>query len=259
MSKSKSSVVKGRHGEHGKLGKGNLLDPGLGTVEATHTHSGSHTDSGSSAGTTNKPIVGFTFSADLSSVTAMSLTFKGQSLSLATTGLTVNHTTGDTPTVTSVVQSIDNGVTSNTTAWVPVTGATNYEVASSVKVAKVSNFKLSQHKFTFDAQDAITADQEQVITRWGKSTTWNTDTIDSNEVYRKQTVDGKTYVGKTESHTNGTTTVYDFHIYRDDNADGIWTEIANGKTNSQYIDSASHIVDIAQLQTLLAASASVVG
>lgn len=119
------------------------------------------------------------------------------------------------------------------------------EVATTLSPA----FKLEKHQFSFDTLGNITADLEL-----GKRG-WKADRIDANEDYAQITLNGTDYVVKTETERKG----IEFEIFRDDNQDGIWTQIAEGETQDLFIDAITGSVDLVGIQSLLDASIGIVG
>ena len=203
---------------------------------------------------------GFTFSEDNSSVLSFSaLSANGSSLNLDTTGLvpTVGTNALGASAVVSVAQSYADGNFSHTKLFTDADGDTKYVQSFELHVAKALSNKLEKHKFTFDASNAVTQDLEQVLTRWGASTTFKADPITANEKYAKITLGSDVYVVKTETITKAAATTYAFEVYHDSNADGVWTEVARGISDGTYVSAGA--LDLSQIQTQLAASASVIG
>ena len=65
--------------------------------------------------------------------------------------------------------------------------------------------------------------------RWG----WKTERLDWDETLNAREIDGSIYVVKTETHRSG---ALEFTLYRDDDADGLWTEVADGKAYAAFQD-----------------------
>lgn len=108
---------------------------------------------------------------------------------------------------------------------------------------------LERHKFTFDLNGDVTQDLEQ------KGRRWKNDRISSNESYEELDVDGVSYVIKTKTDWDEV----EFEIFRDDNADGIYTQIAEGETQSDAFLDVNGNVDFAAIQVHLAPADAIVG
>ena len=222
---------------------------------------GGHQD-GHHGGLGSEPSFAFTFSEDLATVLTFSTTTRsGATLSLDVTGLSTTVGTNDlgASSVIAVTRTQSDGNANRFQVWQDQDGDTAFLQSHQFQVAKVANASLEKHKFTFDAAGAITQDSEQVQTRWGASTTWKVDPISAKEVYQKVTLDSKVYVVKTELSGPAASPNYHFEVYRDDNADNIWTEVARGDSHGALITAATGALDLSQIQAQLAASAAVVG
>ena len=81
---------------------------------------------------------------------------------------------------------------------------------------------------------------------------WKVDRIDANETLRVVEVNGDNLILKTKTQWNGE---IDFSVFRDDDNDGLWTEIADGETLSAYvsIDGKVDLVGIVDAGLLQAA------
>lgn len=108
---------------------------------------------------------------------------------------------------------------------------------------------LERHKFTFDLNGQVTQDLEQ------KGRGWKNDRITSNESYEEMDVNGVSYVVKTKTDWNDV----EFEIFRDDNADGIYTQIAEGETQSDAFLDVNGNVDFAAIQVHLASADAIIG
>lgn len=108
---------------------------------------------------------------------------------------------------------------------------------------------LERHKFTFDANGTVTQDLEQ------RGRYWRNDRISSDESYDTVEVDGVTYVVKTEQDWDET----EFEIFRDDNGDGIFTQIAEGQTRSDALLDANGAIDFAAIQPHLSHADALIG
>lgn len=108
---------------------------------------------------------------------------------------------------------------------------------------------LERHKFTFDLNGQVTQDLEQ------KGRGWKNDRITSNESYEEMDVDGVSYVVKTTTDWDEV----EFEIFRDDNGDGIYTQIAEGDTQSDAFLDVNGNVDFAAIQVHLAPADAIIG
>ncbi|MCA8928209.1 MAG: hypothetical protein KDC18_09070 [Alphaproteobacteria bacterium] len=116
------------------------------------------------------------------------------------------------------------------------------EVATSARGAE-------QHEFIFDLNGNITADLE--LTWRGARNDW----IRSNESYQEIDVFGISHVVKTTTDWNEV----EFEVFRDDNGDGIYTQIAEGETQSDAFLDLSGNVDFAAIQAHLAPADTIIG
>jgi len=108
---------------------------------------------------------------------------------------------------------------------------------------------LERHKFVFDLNGEVTQDLEQ------KGRSWKNDRITSNESYEEIDVDGVSYVVKTSTDWDEV----EFEVFRDDNGDGIYTQIAEGETQSDAFLDANGNVDFAAIQVHLAPADALIG
>lgn len=73
---------------------------------------------------------------------------------------------------------------------------------------------------------------------------WSVERLDQNETLKAIELDGALYVVKTEVERIGET---EFSLYRDDDADGRWTEIAEGSAMGEFLDETGGI-DFARIE-----------
>lgn len=104
--------------------------------------------------------------------------------------------------------------------------------------------KLERHKFTFDTNGEVVQDLEL------KKGRWKLDRIDDDEMFQTIDLDGTTYVVKSETDHKEV----EFEIFRDDNADGIWTLVAKGESRDLHVDMTTGALDIIGLQPYLDSS-----
>lgn len=102
---------------------------------------------------------------------------------------------------------------------------------SSARSYEDTKFVLEDGSFadgtTLFESDVIVSQLES--NRWG----WKTERLDWDESLSAQEIDGSVYVVKTETHRSG---ALEFTLYRDDDADGLWTEVADGRAFAPFQD-----------------------
>lgn len=83
---------------------------------------------------------------------------------------------------------------------------------------------------------------------------WKADRIDANESLQVVEVDGDSLILKTEMQRDGS---IEFNVFRDDNNDGLWTEIADGETRDVFVtlEGGVDVVGMADAGLLQAADA----
>lgn len=126
------------------------------------------------------------------------------------------------------------------------------------KVATTAARKLEVRKFDIDASGNVTAEYEP-----GKRGTWKLDQDhdhdDEDESHDVQTValGGITYVVKVEVEDDEA----EIELFRDDNADGVWTRVAEfeGPQVQDWIADDTGAVDLTGVAPFLAAAVGVVG
>lgn len=69
---------------------------------------------------------------------------------------------------------------------------------------------------------------------------WKVDRIDANETFQVVKVNGDSLILRTKTEWNGE---IDFSVFRDDDNDGLWTEIADGETAGAFV-SPGGVVDL---------------
>ena len=107
--------------------------------------------------------------------------------------------------------------------------------------ASVAAGLLEKPQFSWDAQGQISADWEL------KNGQWKWEHIDANESYSQFTLNGTQYVLKTEQEHNG----LEFEVFRNDNADQVWTRVAEGESTIG--------IDLVGLLPYLEASNGIIG
>ncbi|MDD2544828.1 MAG: hypothetical protein PHI55_00925 [Burkholderiaceae bacterium] len=121
-------------------------------------------------------------------------------------------------------------------------GQFNESFAFEVATSQVALRNLEQYQFDLGANGTVTAQYEL------QRGQWKLDRLDRDETLQQVSLNGKNYVLKTEQEGAGV----EFTLYRDDNKDGIWTEIAEGESNSLS-------VDLVGIQGYLAAADALIG
>lgn len=211
----------------------------------------------------------FTFSADNSTVESMTLGSTANSRTMNISNSTFETTTGTNDLGVNAVISVEEthtGPRSNDTRiFQDQDGDGQYTASFAIHVATVAGTAstttttsttppsappMPQHQFTFNADGSIASDTIQLRNMS------RVDAIESNEVYVQTTLGGDSYVVKTVAETNGG---YHFEVFRDDNADGTWSEIASGHSSGTYIDASTGSVSLVGIQDYLASADLIVG
>jgi hypothetical protein len=152
--------------------------------------------------------------------------------------LTVTETRNDTKAVSTKTYSDQDG-------------DGKYVESFDLTVASGSiNTKAPTHQFTFNTDGTIATDNIS------HKKVFKSDTINTNEVYQQVVLGSDTYVTKTTSSTDGN---FMFQLFRDDNADGTWSEIAAGHSSGTNIDTTSNSITLTGIQTLLSSADSIIG
>lgn len=221
-------------------------------------HGGHHGDIGGGDTLSSTSYYTFTFSSDNASVNSMarvnttstgSTNSKALDVSSDTFATTVGTNDLGTQSVVSVEQTHADTRSSDLRVYNDQDGDSHYSETFDLHVAVSSDNHLRQHQLTFNSDGSIATDA--VLCR----NTWQNDAISSTEVYTQVTLGSDTYVVKTESTTTG----YNFAILRDDNGDGVWTEVAGGHSTGTYIDATTGTLNLVGIQTYLAAADGITG
>lgn len=112
---------------------------------------------------------------------------------------------------------------------------------------RTSDVRLEQHKFTFDG-DTVTEHFEMK-----KRGRFVRDRIDDDESYERVTIGDREYVLGIERDDDEV----EFELFRDDNADDIWSQIASGEVAEGLLIDGE--VDLASVAAYLAAADAIVG
>lgn len=195
--------------------------------------------------------VSFTFNSDDGSVLSK-VNANGKTLDISKA--TFSTTTGTNDLGTTAVVSVTETKTLTdaikTATYTDQDGDGSYVETFDLTVASLVNSKQPTHQFTFNTDGTIATDTINL-----RNTT-KAETLDSNEVYQQVVLGADTYVSKTTSTTDGN---FVFQLFRDDNTDGTWTEIACGHSSGTNIDTTANTVTLAGIQTFLATSESLIG
>ena len=138
-----------------------------------------------------------------------------------------------------------------TTVYSDADGDGRFTESLELEVATATVRKLEKMRFTFDTNGEVVGAQEQKAGRNG-TVVWKNERIDANEDYSEVTIDGATYILKTETERSGV----EFTLYRDDNQAGVWTDIAEGEVNG---NAAVNVVELVGLAGGLSAADAVIG
>jgi hypothetical protein len=212
--------------------------------------------------------VSFTFSTDLTSVTGMSaLNVKNltSSNSVDITNSTFKTTVGlndkNVQAVLSVQQKTSDTNIASTHIYSDKDGDGQYTQTFDIAVAKLTSATHEQQKFTVNTDGTITATAVVPSTLTSATTLIGPDRghcpNDVNAVLEKVTLNNVAYVTKTAA--NPQATGYHFEIFRDDNNDGTWTEIAHGETSGANINATTKTIDLVGIQSYLTDASAVVG
>lgn len=200
----------------------------------------------------------FTFSTDLSTVQSMSIAGSTNTTTLDISTSTFKTTVGlndqSVQAVLSVLQTSSDNVFATTRIYGDTDGDGKYVENFDIQVAKTADTTLlpsHQQSFTFNTDGTITAGT--VVSNDPHHPAQN-----QNAVLSKTTLDNVTYVTKTQATPDATG--YHFEVFRDDNADGTWTEIAHGETTgTNNIDTTTATINLVGIQNYLADASAIVG
>lgn len=221
-------------------------------------HGGSGGMGGKFAGSQN---FSFTFSTDnadvlsLSRVAADGTSSRTLDISASTFVTTVGTNDLGSSAVVAVAETRTDTNAVTTRTYTDQDGDKLYTESFDLRVLTATDTRTPLHTFTFNTDGTIATDT------WTCGTGTRSETIDSNEHYAKVTLGSDTYVTKTTSvtSTTGTASSYFFEVFRDDNADGSWTQVACGHSSGTDIDTTAGTVSLTGIQTLLAASDAITG
>ncbi len=263
MSKSKQNVKHGSLNDTAHSATGNSALPphgpeghGKGGAPAPHSDLGKGMPPLAFAPNDFNHNFNFTFSTDLSTVQSMSIadSIKATTLDISTSTFTTTVGLNDQSiqAVLSVSQTSSDNHFATTRIYGDTDGDGKYVENFDIQVAKTTDASLPLHQqtFTFNTDGTITAGMPV-----------NNDphhpVMDQNAVLSKVTLNNVTYVTQTEATPNSTG--YHFEVFRDDNADGTWTEIAHGETSGTNIDSTTATINLVGIQSYLADASAIIG
>lgn len=201
------------------------------------------------AGHADAHTASFTFSADNASVLTKT-TATGKTLDTSKSTFVTTTGTNDLG-ATAVISVTETRTMTNsvmTETYTDQDGDGNYTETFDLNVA--TSLGKNTHQFTFNTDGSIATDTIVCNSRT------KTDTIDSNEVYQQVVLGADTYITKTTAMTDGS---FVFQLFRDDNADGSWSEVAGGHTTGTNIDTTANAISITGIQTLLSTADSLIG
>lgn len=216
-----------KHGGHGPVGKMGLLDDSY---------------------------ISFDFSSDNTQVEGMTHVLGSRSKALNIEDSSFVTTVGTNAQGAQAVLSVEE---SRTTKHSQVTrifgdndGDGQFEANFFIGVLTESTGRMPpQHQFTFAEDGSVTADTVN-----GRACL-NGEVLDGSVVYAKTKLNEDTYVVKTVQMDE----VYRFEVFRDDDADGDWTEIAQGISLGTSIDATTNQLSLVGIQSYLAAADDIVG
>lgn len=193
----------------------------------------------------------FQFDASLSHVLQMFEVDGRKTKTEKITGNTFEIGTGANGAMAQVVRTeVSRKGSTETSIYSDANGDQRFEKTFEIEVAGTSARALEQHRFTFDSAGNVTAEQERK-----SNGSWKNERIDADEHFSKVHLDGVNYLVKTETERDGV----EFELFRDDNGDGIWTQMAEGESTGLHLDGATGTIDLVGIQTYLAGADAIVG
>ncbi len=201
----------------------------------------------------------FTFSTDLASVQSLSQVNGTSTRALDMTGSTFSTTVGlndkNNQSVLSVVQKLSDNNVASTRIYGDSDGDGQYVKNFDIQVAKIADTHAHQQKFTLNTDGTVTA--PATINQDHHTKPFGQNVVDQLTVLNKTTLNNVIYVTKTQA--DSTSGEYHFEIFRDDNNDGNWTEIAHGETLANNIDTTTGAINLVGIQSYLADASSIIG
>lgn len=203
----------------------------------------------------NSHTFNFTFSSDLASVTTLNrangTNLKALDISTSTFKTAVGINDKGVQAVLNVEQKTSDSYFSTTHNYNDTDGDGLYVENFGIHVVNNASAKLKQQTFTFNTDGTITANASL-----SNEKCHHAENI-ATAVLTKTTLDGLTYVTKTVATPNASG--YHFDVFRDDNNDGTWTQIADGQSAGSNIDTTAGTVNLVGIQSYLADASTIIG
>lgn len=205
----------------------------------------------------------FTFDEALQNVLAMYEVKGTKQKAEKITGKTFDVESTEDLDVLSVTSTKSTSTVVETSIYLDSNGDDFFTEAFDLDVLKTVSVKNAEkHKFFgVDGQlygDDLAGETVTTVQELGKKG-WKIDSIDLDESIQTISLDDQTYVLKTETSLNGD---IEFDLFRDGDADGLWTKVAEGEASAEYL-SVQGGLDIILLGIvdggLLAAADSIIG
>lgn len=209
--------------------------------------SSNHSGSGHHDSTTHTPdLYQFALNASGTSVVAMSEIEGARIKPESIRGWTFDIERGADGAIDAIERSRSQRGVTKVERYDDADGDGRFEESFSSEVLTTSSAasRADKARFIFEADGDVLSMQALSKGRW------KTERLDADEHLEQITLDGVTYVVKVELEDNGA----EWKFYRDDNADGIWTEVAEVESSQ-----AQDLVELVGLSDLLALTAAVVG
>lgn len=193
----------------------------------------------------------FTFSEDNLAVTAVAGTKGDVTRTLDVAGSTFATTIGfdplGAPVVTAVTQTFEAGAFKDVFVYTDADGDGAWDRSFGIAVASVADATLPVLGFEIDAGGVVTPVADDEACPAGHAA--------DEVVYTQASLDSDTYVIATRPVTDG----YFFKLFRDDNGDGLWSEVAHGSSAGEFVDADTGAVDLVGIGPWLAAADPVIG
>ena len=200
-----------------------------------------------------EPTWTFAFTTDLTSVTSATVTGDMGSRTLDLADLTFSTTVGTNDlgaeAVVAVTETHSDDRGTHTSVFGDQDGDSVFARILDMNVVTTSDH-LRTHSYTFDTDGNVTGETLPARSHGGRhgagSDTVTFDTIE---------LDGETYIVRTATHGE----IQAFEITRDDNADGRWSVIASGFSDTAIVDSVTHTFALDDIALYLASASSIIG
>jgi hypothetical protein len=204
------------------------------------------------------PTISFTFSADSSDVTAMTVGAGTRTRSIDISDDTFKTTVGTNDKGVTAVLSVERTQTETSKSEVEIysdkDGDGSYSKVFDIHVLTATTGTVETHAYTYAADGSVATDTET------RGTHTHAEKMGDNVSYQKLTLEGETYVVRTVTLGNDDVR---FEITRDDNADGKWTTLARGEVDASvaatYVDATTGDLKLAGIIDFLDPAADIVG